>query len=366
MKTRSLSRPVVATAVALAAGAAVAQPASAESNAKAGPSINQVYEATNNALGNSVQVFDRAPDGTLVAGAVVPTGGLGTGNSLASQGGIVRDGRRLFVVNAGDNTVTSFAITRDGLSRRDVEPSGGIRPVSVTVHDDVVYVLNTGSDSISGFHINDRGNLTPIANSARALSTTGTGAAEVKFTHDGDALIVTEKATNTIDTFEVSDDGVAGAATFTASVGVVPYGFDIDRRDHVVVSEAATGSVSSYRFDDGALSVTTGALADTQGAPCWLVISTDDRFAYTTNAASGTISSYRIARDGSLTLLAAVAATTGAGPTDVAVSSDGGFLYARVRNGDVATFAITADGSLTSLGSAAGATAIGSSGLVAS
>ena len=190
----------------------------------------------------------------VVAGAVVPTGGLGTGNSLASQGGIVRDGRRLLVVNAGDNTVTSFAITRDGLSRRDVEPSGGIRPVSVTVHDDVVYVLNTGSDSVSGFHINDRGNLTPIANSARALSTTGTGAAEVKFTHDGDALIVTEKATNTIDTFEVSDDGVAGAATFTASVGVVPYGFDIDRRDHVVVSEAATGSVSSYRFDDGALS----------------------------------------------------------------------------------------------------------------
>ena len=227
------------------------------------------------------------------------------------------------VVDAGDNTVTSFAITRDGLSRRDVEASGGIRPVSVTVHDDVVYVLNTGSDSISGFRINDRGNLTPIANSAQALSTTETGAAEVKFTHDGDALIVTEMATNTIDTFDVSDEGVAGAATFTRSVGVVPYGFDIDRRDHVVVSEAATGSVSSYRFDDGALSVTTGALADTQGAPCWLVISTDDRFAYTTNAASGTISSYRIARDGLLTLLAAVAGTTGAGPTDVAVSSDG-------------------------------------------
>jgi 6-phosphogluconolactonase (cycloisomerase 2 family) len=124
--------------------------------------------------------------------------------------------------------------------------------------------------------------------------------------------------------------------------------------------------VSSYDLDHGQLSNITGALADTQAAPCWLVASADGRFAFTTNAASGTISSYRVGRDGSLTLLAAVAGTPGVGPTDIARSSDGRFIFARVRNGDVATFAVGQDGSLTSLGAVTGATSIGSSGLAAS
>ena len=162
-----------------------------------------------------------------------------------------------------------------------------------------------------GFRLNDRGNLKPIAGSTRALSTTGTGAAQVQFTRDGHALVVTEKATNKIDTFRVNGHGLVTSATVTDSVGQVPYGFDIDRRDHVIVSEAATGSVSSYDLDHGQLSTITGALADTQAAPCWLIASTDGRFAFTTNAASGTISSYRVGRDGSLTLLAAVAGTPG-------------------------------------------------------
>jgi len=368
MNKSALTRLLGTAVVTLAVSAAFAQPASAsgDDDRHSALSSTQVFEATNAAAGNAIQVFDQASDGTLTVGQVVPTGGLGTGNSLASQGGIAREGRTLLVVNGGDNTVSSFVITHDGLSLRDVEASGGVRPVSVTVNDDVVYVLNVGSDSITGFRLDDRGDLDPIAGSTRPLSTTGTGAAQVQFTGDGDALVVTEKATNKIDTFRVNGHGLVTKATVTDSVGQVPYGFDIDRRDHVIVSEAATGSVSSYDLDHGQLSNVTGALADTQGAPCWLIASVDGRFAFTTNAASGTISSYRIGRDGSLTLLAAVAGTPGAGPTDLARSSDGRFIFARVRNGDVATFAVEQDGSLTSLGTVTGATSIGSSGLAAS
>ena len=305
-------------------------------------------------------------DGTLSVGAVVPTGGLGTGTSLASQGGVTRASDRLLVVNGGDNTVTLFAITRDGLVRRDIESSGGVRPVSVTVSENVAYVLNAGSDAITGFHLNERGDLQQSAGITRSLSGTDTGAAQVQFNREGDQLVVTEKATNKIDTFTIGERGMVTGATVTNSVGVVPYGFDIDRRDHVIVSEAATGSVSSYQLHDGALDVVSGSVVDTQGAPCWLIASRDGRFAFTTNAASGTISSYRISRDGSLTLLAAIAGTTGAGPTDIAQSSDGQFLYARVRNGDVAAFAVGLDGSLTSLGTVTGATSVGPSGLAAS
>ena len=354
---------VAATATAAAtvlAGTVLAGPALADSVA------GHVYEATNAAAGNAVQVFDRGTDGSLTPGALVPTGGLGAGVSLASQGGITRDGDRLLVVNAGDNTVTSFRITGSGLERRDVEPSGGVRPVSVTVHDNLVYVLNAGSDSITGLRLDGGGHLAPIAGSSRALSGTATGAAQVQFSADGDALVVTEKATQHLDTYRVGRGGLATGPTVTVAAGNTPYGFDIDRRGHVVVSEAATGSVSSYQLGARSLSVVTAALADGQAAPCWLVLSKDGRFAYTTNAASGTISSYSVAADGSLTLLAAVAATPGAGPTDVARSGDGRFLFARVRNGSVAAYAISANGSLTSLGVASGATSIGSSGLAAS
>jgi 6-phosphogluconolactonase len=368
MYKSALTRLLGAAVVILAVSAAFVQPASAsgDDDRHGVPTSTQVFEATNAAAGNAIQVFDQASDGTLTVGPVVATGGLGTGNSLASQGGIAREGRALLVVNGGDNTVSSFVITHNGLSLRDVEASGGVRPVSVTLKGDVVYVLNAGSDSIDGFRLDDSGSLKPIAGSTRPLSTTGTGAAQVQFTADGEALVVTEKNTNKIDTFRVNGHGLVTNTTVTDSVGQVPYGFDIDRRDHVIVSEAATGSVSSYDLDHGQLSNITGALADTQAAPCWLIASADGRFAFTTNAASGTISSYRVGRDGSLTLLAAVAGTPGVGPTDIARSSDGRFIFARVRNGDVATFAVGQDGSLTSLGAVTGATSIGSSGLAAS
>jgi 6-phosphogluconolactonase len=367
MHTPRLSRLIAGAAATLAVTAAFVQPARAASNDDGNdPSATQVYEATNAVAGNAIQVFERAGDGTLSVGALVPTGGLGAGSSLGSQGGVTRDGNRLLVVNGGDNTVTSFAITNHGLVRRDVESSGGVHPVSVTINDNVAYVLNAGSDAITGFRLNDHGDLRAIAGSTRQLSGTGTGAAQVEFNRDGNALVVTEKATNKIDTFAVDGRGLVTGVTVTNSVGVVPYGFDIDRRNHVIVSEAATGSASSYQLHDGSLNVNSGSVVDTQGAPCWLIASRDGRFAFTTNAASGTISSYRIARDGSLTLLAAVAGTPGTGPTDVAQSSDGQFLYARVRNGDVAAFAVGIDGSLTSLGTVTGATSVGPSGLAAS
>src|SRR3954453_17720088 len=270
MKKPALTRLLAVAVVTFAASAAHVQSASASSDDDAhrgSGSPTHVFEATNAASGNAIQVFDQADDGTLVVGALVPTGGLGTGNSLASQGGVTRDGRTLIVVNGGDHTRSSFVITNNGLSLRDVEPSGGLRPVSATVSDNVVYVLNVGSDSITGFRLNDRGNLRPIAGSTRALSTTGTGAAEVQFNRDGDALVVTEKATNKIDTFNVDGHGLPTEARGTDSVGQVPYGFDIDRRDHVIVSEAATGSVSSYDLVHGGLANITGGRAGKQGGP---------------------------------------------------------------------------------------------------
>lgn len=361
MKTSRSTRLVAGALLALSI-AAGATPAFA-----AGPKYtSMVFQATNDPAGNALQLFERQADGTLAVGDLVATGGLGSGDSLASQGAVVRDGRHVLVINAGDSTVSSLILDHGDLELADVAPSGGVRPVSVTMHDGVVYVLNAGSDSISGLRLDADGDLRPIPDSSRPLSGTGTGAAQVQFNGRGDALVVTEKATNNIDVFRVGTRGRASGPEVYPSSGGVPYGFDIDRRGNVIVSEAAAGAVSSYDLRKDSLDLTTPSLSDTQAAPCWLEISRDGRFAYTTNAASSTISSYRIGRDGSLTLLAAVAATTGAGPTDIAQSSDGASLFVRMRSGSVGAYAIGNDGSLTSLGEFAGAASVGTSGLAAS
>lgn len=346
------------SAGALLVGAAGA--ASAHERAVAG----HVYEATNSASGNALTVFDRAPDGSLHATGSVPTGGLGAGASLHSQGGVARDGRILFVVNAGDDTLSALAATGHGLVLRDRISTHGDFPVSVTVSNGVGYVLNQGSDTIRGFRYDSAGHLSQLPGSTRSLTANPAGgttdAAQVSFTPDGHSLVVTEKASNSIDTFAVFGGGYAGQARPHASAGTTPYGFDFDRHGHAIVSEAATGSASSYRVRP--FSTITGALANTQKAACWLVVARDH--AYVVNAASSSISSYRIARDGSLSLVAAVAATTAPGATDAAVSPDQRSLSVRLGDGSVASYRIASDGSLTSSGTAA-ATAFGTSGLAA-
>ncbi|TPG18185.1 lactonase family protein [Pedococcus bigeumensis] len=363
MKTTRTSVLAAVTATTAAVMLVASTGTASAHEGSAGRPVGHVYEATNAAGGNGVTVFDRDPDGTLHPTVTVATGGLGAGASLHSQGGIARDGRIIFVVNAGDDSVSALASTRHGLVLRDRISTGGDFPVSVTVRNGVGYVLNQGNDTIRGFRYDADGRLHRLPGSTRALTPNAAGgttdAAQISFTPDGRSLVVTEKATNRIETFGVVR-GYAGDARPHASAGTTPYGFDFDRRGHLIVSEAATGSASSYRVQP--FDAVTSALSDTQKAACWLVVAGD--WAYVVNAASTSISSYRLAHDGSLVLEAAVAATTGAGPTDAAVSSDGRTLSVRLGDGSLSSFQIGADGGLSSAGTAAG-TAYGTSGLVA-
>jgi 6-phosphogluconolactonase (cycloisomerase 2 family) len=321
-----------------------------------------VFETTNAAAGNAVQVFDRLRDGGLRAGAVVATGGKGLGASLASQGGLVRDGNLLFAVNAGDNSISTLAITAHGLVRRDVAPSGGVRPVSVAVRHGVAYVLNQGSSTISGFVATSNGTLLPLPHSTRSLSSTAAAAAEVAFSPDGRTLVVTHKADQTIDTFPVAG-AYAGKAVAHRSPGTTPYGFDFDRAGHAIVSEADASAVSSYAVRGTRLRTLSASVVDRQAAACWLVVSGDGHYAYAVNAASSSISSYRIDAGGHVRLIAPVAAATSGGGTDAALSPDGKSLYVRLGNGTVAAYAVNHDGSLAPKHDTGGATAIGSAGL---
>jgi len=319
---RKIRRALAVTAlIGPLAAAALAGTASADPATGGGTTV---YTQTNASTGNAVLAFRRV-HGVLTQVGSFATGGLGSGNGLGSQGALAAADHLLFAVDAGSNQLSVFRIGEHGaLHLSDVEPTGGILPVSVTVSDDAAYVLNTGDASVSGFRILGA-SLQPIAGSHQLLA--GMGGAQISFDRDGQRLVVTEKGTSTIDVLPVRHD-VAGPAVSNPSSGTTPFGFAIDGHNRVIVSNADGGatlasSLSSYALS-GPASLTTisAAVADNQTAACWVALSEDGRYAYTTNTGSNSISSYRVAADGSLTLLQAVAASPGAAPTDMAVADD--------------------------------------------
>lgn len=337
----------------------------AASPAGGSPSIRTgaVYLQSNEADGNHVLVYNRAADGSLTAGSPVATDGDGTGDGLGNQGALAltNNGRLLLVVNAGSNSITSFRVTHSGLQWADMAPSGGDRPVSLTIHGNLVYVLNAGSpNNISALWLGNDGSLEPISGSSRPLSGDDVGPAQVSFSPDGHLLAVTEKGTNQITTFTVGSDGMASGPSSFASAAPTPFGFAFDRDGHLIVSEAAGGaadasSVSSYDVGwDGSLSLITDALATTETAACWIAISNNSRFAYTTNGGSGTISGVGIGHDGSLSLLDADGVTGDAGagstPLDAAFSSGGRYLYVLAAGvPGITVFEVDGHGGLTEL-----------------
>jgi 6-phosphogluconolactonase (cycloisomerase 2 family) len=291
----------------------------------------------------------------------VPTGGAGTGQNTHSQGGLAfgDDQRSLYAVNSGDNSITVFALTSEGPVPVQRVASGGQLPVSLAVRDDLLYVLNAGSvaggvDNIAGFRVGRRGFLSPLRNSSRPLSAAMTGPAQIDFSRDGDVLIVTERNTNRITTYQLDDDGRPGVPQPMASAGAVPFGFRVNRQGVLIVSEAAGGAngpaASSYRVDDeGKLAVISASVPTGGAAPCWIGVTADGQHAYAVNAGSGTITGYAVGDQGALTRLSTnggIFHTGGNGPTEVAILANR-LLYVLNRDsGGIGVVQVGADGSL--------------------
>src|SRR3954451_2186879 len=180
----------------LAVGTLVALGALAAAGAAMANGGKAVYTLTNGPTGNAVAVFDRAGNGSLTAAGSVLTGGNGTGATLGSQGALALDEQNLVAVNAGSNTVTLLRIDGHGPGLRDLELSGGTTPISVTIHDRLVYVLNAGgTGNISGL-LDWHHRLLPIPGANRPLSGNATGPAQIQCSPDGRTLAVTEKNTS--------------------------------------------------------------------------------------------------------------------------------------------------------------------------
>lgn len=357
----------------------------AKGSSRARGAVDGFYTQTNTSE-NAVVAFTRNPDGTIVHRETVKTGGQGLAavpplgfSILDSAGSVILtpDGRLLFVVNAGDNTISSFRVTESGLKLADRVASGGILPVSLTSSGDLLYVLNELSGSIFGLRFSDAGQLTPIVNSLQALSTVGpSGAsAQIGFAPEGDVLVVTHRDLGVIDTFRLDADGSPGPAQAHTSDAPQPFGFAF-AGSHLEVTNAGSvatprdiadpsqlnGSVSSYEGVDSDALTATGNVASGGRATCWIAVTNDSRYAFVTNTLSdtvpdiatgkGAISRFSVAGDGMLTLLGQT--DTGPGfPSDMALSSDSQYLYVLnpTLTGDdtshVDVFSVGSDGTLT-------------------
>lgn len=324
-----------------------------------------VFIINNDAAKETVLAYKRVGNKLSFSGAF-PTGGLGSGGGLGSQGALVLDssGRYLYAVNAGSNEISVFEVTREYLVLRDIVPSGGVRPVSLSVHDDLLYVVNAGSaempSNVQGFHAMD-GQLAVMPEATSGLSEDEVAPGQIGFSRDGELLIVTEKNTNRLTTFSVNDDGSLGAPTVTTSSGETPFGFEVTASNHLFVAEAFGGAegksaVSSYDLDAGYPVLISGSVPTLQTAACWLVASSDGRQVYTTNAGSDNLSAYAT-KNGGLSLLQpdGVGAVAGDGPIDLDFDARSRWLYVlNGRDDTVSVYTRSPSGSLATMSTLSG------------
>lgn len=323
-------------------------------------SVGYVYTIDNDVDSNSLLVFERSSDGSLTGPDSYATGGAGTGGGLGSQGAVISYEQWVIAVNAGSNQISVFNTEGQDIELVEVDSSYGEMPISLTMRDTFLYVLNAGGDgNIAGFAVNDTGGLEFIAGSVQPLSGAGVGPAQISFDHEGDYLIVTEKMTNLITTFPVDGFGVAGPGTAYPAAGTTPFGFDFGHNNDFVVSEASGGAdsastLSVYHIeDDGSITVLDGPDSTGQTAVCWVVVTNNGKLAYATNTGSDNVTGATLSPHGQLELLdeEGVAAESGVAPIDAALARNSKFLYV-LNGGDnsITIYSVGNKGDLTEIG----------------
>jgi hypothetical protein len=383
---------LAATAAVVTTGGAAASPGGSQ----ASPVVGHVYVNDNTAPINSVAGFERHADGSLtpIAGSPFAVGGSGTGHADASQGSLQlsADGRYLLAVDAGSNQISVLRIRPDGtLQAAEGSPvaSNGIDPVSIAVHQGLVYVANAGPGSsagdtnYTGFRLNAGGRLRAIPDSTYALPN-DSQPGQVLFNGDGTRVAGTRIASSQIDSFTVGADGRLTAApgspydaqAFSPAQGFGQFGSEFSPTDpnELFVSDAHTaaggaafpGLVSSFIDGlDGSLTPVGAPVANDGGAACWIEITHDGGFLFAVDTASASISSYSIGEGGALTFLQSTApGEVGAGAEDARLSPDGSTLWVVESGTDAVTGFSVAGGTLTPLAAADGPLGATPSGIV--
>jgi hypothetical protein len=363
-----------------------------------------LYMQTNE-IRNCIIHYHRLPDGTITEHERVVTGGPGTGgynptvdvdstpNDFEGARSVILspDRRFLFTTNAGDNSVSSFAVGDDGsLALIDAKRTGNIVSGAKTgsakslAYDEstgTLYVLHSlGPDHLWLMSVDSEGRLTarPERYTANTPEKTDRVATMVTLSPDAKFLIVgttfDERATHNPDgspilwksrngtpyliasnapdpdglvVFPVNGHGALGEPILQDGGGGSPWFplFLNHRPNHFLIGYAVADGVSLATIDsDGTVSTGPVVQADTSnGKPselCWLSITPDDRLVFGTMFGYGYLTSWRL--DGNILTVAkdpacpkvpgdgtyrSLNGNAVSGPSDSWISPDGGYLY---------------------------------------
>ncbi len=290
------------------------------------PTAANVYTETNNpAEGlNAVLGFHRAADGSLTQFGKFATGGTGQLNlpkAIGPDDGdqqvqVTDDGKFLFAVNQGSDSVSSFRVRANGrLDLVGAFATGGDQPDSIGIAGNRVYIANRGDASnthpgttvpgVTGFDIGANGALTPIANSTVHFPV-GTLATQTLVSPDGRFLFV-EVGTlagvaggNTVNAFQIKGDGSLVAAPGGPASAGTNAPFLLGAAAHPTLNIVYTGFASAkqvgvFSYDETGRTNFVGAAADSGAAPCWCVVSADGRVLYVANTGTNTLGVFSLA-----------------------------------------------------------------------
>ena len=111
---------------------------------------------------------------------------------------------RLLVVDAGDSTLTSYDLLPDGVAKRIAStPDGGAAACWIVGSRGNFYVVNLGSNTISGYHVD------PVTGQPAVFNQTSTKAApaDAVITRDGRFLYVEVEGASSVDGYQIHPDG---------------------------------------------------------------------------------------------------------------------------------------------------------------
>jgi hypothetical protein len=288
-----------------------------------------------------VLAFSRSDAGILTEIGTFSTHGTGqlnlpkvVGPDDSSQEVVTSaDGRFLFAVNEGSNTIAEFRIRPDGrLDFLETSASGGVEPDSIGLVNGKLYVSNRGNATnagpggtpaanpgtvapdITGFTIDPDGTLAPIPHSTVTFPV-GTNAAQNLISPNGKFLFTdlfglnggTAPQSNTLAPFQIGANGsltpapggnvAAQAPGETAAPALLGLAANPNLN---IVYGGLTGlsEVAVFTYDaSGRLSFVGASAPNNQGGsgPCWVAVSPDGKFLYTGDTGSDSVGVYSLA-----------------------------------------------------------------------
>jgi FHA domain/Lactonase, 7-bladed beta-propeller len=288
---------------------------------------SNIAKSANNSV---IAIPYRAGDMKPLAMSQCSTGGKGS-TDLTDSGVLDADNQvivnpahtLLFAVNQGSDTIAVFKIAPNGAltsSPGSPYPSGGKAPASLGLSGNTLVVANKAQDGVrdlttvapnyTSFHVGPDGRLTSIAGSTVSADP-GSSPTHAYIPPNGKVVFGTEES-GPLRGFAIGDNGrliEASNSPLDIDDAVFADGFDPKKefalgiaanptRPLVYISMPTVPSLAVYSYDaTGTLTFIRTVPNAGSYLPCWVVVTADGRWLYTSNADTNNVTVYDVGTD---------------------------------------------------------------------